>query len=85
MGEGTFSFNVKLKDSLCLPVFAAQAGSPGLGPHPWESGHLRNELNSWQWGLVKPDLEYRNHKNPSVGSGRSCLYRAARCVQSAWF
>lgn len=42
MGEGTFSFNVKLKDSLCLPVFAAQAGSPGLGPHPWESGHLRN-------------------------------------------
>ena len=44
MGEGAFSFNVKLKDSLCLPVFAAQAGSPGLGPHPWESGHLRNEL-----------------------------------------
>lgn len=68
MGEGASSFNVKLKDSLCLPVFAAQAGSPGLGPHPWESGRLRNELNSWQWGLVKPDLEYRNLLSLVAGS-----------------
>lgn len=84
MGEGIFSFNVKLKDSLssclCSSGWVAWPGTPPLGI--WAS---RNELNSWQWGLVKPDLEYRNHKNPSVGNGRSCLYRAARCVQSAWF
>lgn len=33
MGEGAFSFNVKLRSSLCLPVFAAQAGAwPGTPP-----------------------------------------------------
>lgn len=55
MGEGTFPFNVKLKDSLCLPVCLSHAESPGPGPYAWEPGHLRNALNSWQWGLVKPE------------------------------
>lgn len=79
MGEGTFLFNEKLKDS--MPSSLCLAESLGLGPHPGESGHLKNGLNSWHQHLVKPDPGVLDHKNPGTGSGRHYLMGSPACPQ----
>lgn len=75
--EGTFAFNVKLKDSLCLPVLACVWLSLLASDHTL--GLWASTPSNGAWSDLA--LEQQDHKNPGRDVGETVLGGSQACSQ----